>query len=108
MPEINEAFESWFEERKENFDVWGNENDFWVDEEIKNFCKMAYDAGYAQLQQEIKTQGLALQSDMDKTIEQNLALKKEVEKLSVKCEDYHEAMKDYITRFKNYVKAFFE
>lgn len=108
MPEINEAFESWFEERKENFDVWGNEDDFWVDEEIKNFCKIAYDAGCAQLQQELKAQGLALQSDMDKTIEQNLALKKEVERLSIKCEDYREAMKDYITRFKNYVKAFFE
>ena len=71
-----------------------------------------YEVGRTQVRQNIKNclrvNGLALQSDMDETIEQNLALKKEVKRLSIKCEDYHAAMKDYITRFKNYVKAFFE
>jgi len=71
-----------------------------------------YEVGRTQVRQNInnclRVNGLALQSDMDKTIEQNLALKKEVERLTVKCEDYQAAMKDYATRFENYVKAFFE
>ncbi|MBR6081233.1 MAG: hypothetical protein IKP60_13910 [Treponema sp.] len=36
--------------------------------------------GYNKAKEEIKQNGLALQSDMDKTIEQNIALKKELEK----------------------------
>ena len=36
--------------------------------------------GYNKANEEIKQNGLALQSDMDKTIEQNIALKKELEK----------------------------
>lgn len=35
--------------------------------------------GYNKCKEELKKIGLALQSDMDKTIEQNIALKKELE-----------------------------
>lgn len=37
--------------------------------------------GYNKAKEEMQEQGLALQSDMDKTIEQNIALKKQIEKL---------------------------
>lgn len=37
--------------------------------------------GYNKAKEEIQEQGLALQSDMDKTIEQNIQLKKQIEKL---------------------------
>ena len=36
--------------------------------------------GYNKAKEEMQEQGLALQSDMDKTIEQNIALKKELNK----------------------------
>ena len=37
--------------------------------------------GYNKAKEEMQEQGLALQSDMDKTIEQNIALKKHIEKM---------------------------
>ena len=37
--------------------------------------------GYNKAKEEMQEQGLALQSDMDKTIEQNIQLKKQIEKL---------------------------
>ena len=37
--------------------------------------------GYNKCKEELNQQGLALQSDMDKTIEQNIALKKELNKV---------------------------
>lgn len=46
-------------------------------------CQEAYkdgaEYGYNKCKEELKKIGLALQSDMDKTIEQNIALKKELE-----------------------------
>ena len=39
--------------------------------------------GYNKAKEEMQEQGLALQSDMDKTIEQNIQLKKQIEKM--KC-----------------------
>lgn len=39
--------------------------------------------GYNKAKEEMQEQGLALQSDMDKTIEQNIALKTQIEKM--KC-----------------------
>lgn len=42
----------------------------------------AYIAGYNDALEEIQKNGLALQSDMDKTIEQNFALKRELEKVN--------------------------
>lgn len=39
--------------------------------------------GYNKAKKEMQEQGLALQSDMDKTIEQNITLKKQIEKM--KC-----------------------
>ena len=41
--------------------------------------------GYNKAKEEIQEQGLALQSDMNKTIEQNIQLKKQIEKM--KCCD---------------------
>ena len=41
--------------------------------------------GYNKAKEEMQEQGLALQSDMNKTIEQNIALKKQIEKM--KCCD---------------------
>lgn len=37
--------------------------------------------GYNKAKEEMQKNGLALQSDMDKTIEQNIALKKQIEKM---------------------------
>lgn len=37
--------------------------------------------GYNKAKEEMQEQGLALQSDMDKTIEQNISLKEQIEKL---------------------------
>lgn len=45
--------------------------------------KQAYIAGYNDTLEEMQKNGLALQSDMDKTIEQNFALKRELEKVNV-------------------------
>ena len=42
--------------------------------------KKGAEFGYNKAMNEMQEQGLALQSDMDKTIEQNIALKKELEK----------------------------
>lgn len=39
------AFEQWFKEKKDNYDVWGNGDDFCVDDEIKRFCYLAYIQG---------------------------------------------------------------
>ena len=41
--------------------------------------------GYNKAKEEMQEQGLALQSDMNKTIEQNIQLKKQIEKM--KCCD---------------------
>ena len=42
--------------------------------------------GYNKAKEEMQEQGLALQSDMDKTIEQNIALKEQIEKMKC-CEN---------------------
>lgn len=47
---------------------------------IKSF-KAGAEFGYNKAKEEMQEIGLALQSDMDKTIEQNIALKKQIEKL---------------------------
>jgi len=43
-------------------------------------CLEMAEFGYNKAKEEMQEQGLALQSDMDKTIKQNIALKKELEK----------------------------
>lgn len=43
--------------------------------------------GYDKAKEEIKQNGLSLQSDMDKTIEQNVAVKKENLNLKAKIEE---------------------
>ena len=45
----NIAFEKWFKEKKDNYEVWGNGDDFYVDDEIKKFCKLAYEQGLADI-----------------------------------------------------------
>ena len=42
--------------------------------------------GYNKAKEEMQKNGLALQSDMDKTIEQNISLKEQIEKLKC-CEN---------------------
>ena len=43
--EENRIFEEWFEEKKEKCEVYGNGDDFYVDDEIKKFCLMGYELG---------------------------------------------------------------
>ena len=46
----------------------------------KDGFKDGAEFGYNKCKEELNQKGLALQSDMDKTIEQNIALKKELNK----------------------------
>ena len=48
--------------------------------------KKGAEFGYNKAKEEMQEQGLALQSDMDKTIEQNIALKEQIEKMKC-CEN---------------------
>ena len=60
--------------------------DFTYEELSDELQEKAYDFkkgaefGYNKCKEELNQKGLALQSDMDKTIEQNIALKKELNK----------------------------
>ena len=46
MTEVEKGiFEKWFEEKKEKCEVYGNGDDFYVDDEIKKFCLMGYELG---------------------------------------------------------------
>ena len=47
------------------------------EDEVKKAFKDGAEFGYNKCKEELNQKGLALQSDMDKTIEQNIALKKE-------------------------------
>ena len=40
-----QIFEKWFKEKKEKCEVYGNGDDFYVDDEIKKFCLMGYELG---------------------------------------------------------------
>lgn len=51
-----------------------------ISERIIKAFKDGADFGYNKCKEEMQKNGLALQSDMDETIEQNIALKKELEK----------------------------
>lgn len=57
-----------------------------IDETKFNDWRNAAEFGYNKAKKEMQEIGLALQSDMDKTIEQNIALKKELEKAN----EWHE------------------
>ena len=50
---------------------------------FKDGANIGYNKGYNKAKEEMQEQGLALQSDMDKTIEQNIQLKKQIKKM--KC-----------------------
>ena len=60
--------------------------------------------GYNKCKEELNQNGLALQSDMDKTIEQNIALKKELNKVKewnyVKDGDYPKKKGIYLVAWK--------
>ena len=60
--------------------------------------------GYNKCKEELNQKGLALQSDMDKTIEQNIALKKELNKAKkwyyVKDGDYPKKKGIYLVAWK--------
>ena len=46
MTEVEkQIFEKWFKEKKEKCEVYGNGDDFYVDDEIKKFCLMGYELG---------------------------------------------------------------
>ena len=51
-----------------------------IDYQKKTDWQKGAEFGYNKAKEEMVQNGLALQSDMDKTIEQNIALKKELEK----------------------------
>lgn len=44
------TFEEWFELKKEKCEVYGNGDDFCVDDEIKHLCKMAWDEQQKQIE----------------------------------------------------------
>ena len=50
---FEKEFDSWFEEKKEKYEVYGNGDDFWVDDEIKKLCKMGFDFGCQTVSDEI-------------------------------------------------------
>ena len=52
--------------------------------------------GYNKAKEEMQKNGLALQSDMDKTIEQNIALKTQIEKMKCCGNCIHEINEDEI------------
>ena len=52
-----------------------------IKESIKQAYKDGAEFGYNKAKEEMQEQGLALQSDMDKTIEQNIQLKKQIDKI---------------------------
>ena len=59
------------------------------DAESKNLMvQTAMEAGYELFKKETEKRGLALQSDMDKTIAQNMALKEEVESYKHSYDEY--------------------
>ena len=53
---------------------------FFLSEPQLDLACQGFKDGYNKAKEEMQEQGLALQSDMDKTIEQNIALKKELNK----------------------------
>lgn len=70
-------------EEKTAFEHWFS-NLVFKDEYTTRDLQEAYMQGYNQKELEMKDTGLALQSDMDKTIEQNMTLKKENAELKKK------------------------
>lgn len=66
--------------------MFEKEAEEWADEmypcdgQAQRYLLMGAEFGYNKAKEEMQENGLALQSDMDKTIEQNIALKKELEK----------------------------
>ena len=64
----------------EDFDSYQSAYDRF-ENDVKDAFINGAEFGYNKAKEEMQKNGLALQSDMDKTIEQNIALKKQIEKL---------------------------
>ena len=60
---------------------------FFLSEPQLDLACQGFKDGYDKAKEEINQNGLSLQSDMDKTIEQNVALKKENLNLKAKIEE---------------------
>jgi hypothetical protein len=83
-------------------------------EKLKSDLELIYKKGvldgYNKCKEELNQEGLALQSDMDKTIEQNIALKRELEKAN----EWHYPSKDELpkcdeeTQLIFYVNCYYE
>ena len=87
-------------------------------EDVRDNICMAFEDGatfgYNKCKEELNQKGLALQSDMDKTIEQNIALKKELNNVKkwyyVKDGDYPKEKGIYLVAWKrtHYVEEYGE
>lgn len=64
----------------DELDDRGVGDDWSIEESYINGFSIGAEFGYNKSKEELNQKGLALQSDMDKTIEQNIALKKELNK----------------------------
>lgn len=67
-----------FEKEAEEYNQKVPFNPLNVEKEIRRAFQKGAEFGYNKAKEELNQKGLALQSDMDKTIEQNIALKKEL------------------------------
>ena len=63
---------------------------------VRKAFKDGAEFGYNKAKEEMQKNGLALQSDMNKTIEQNIALKKQIEKMKCCGNCIHEINEDEI------------
>ena len=80
-------------------------NSYWHRQDWEN-CKQDFLAGYKAKTDEINKIGLALQSDMDKTIEQNIKLKAQIEKMKC-CSNCKNCKRKFIKKnvFENTCKV---
>lgn len=85
----------------DELDDRGVGDDWSIEESYINGFSIGAEFGYNKSKEELNQNGLALQSDMDKTIEQNIALKKELNErsyvtLEEKLTKAKELIKDYM------------
>jgi hypothetical protein len=70
---------------------------------VLNSFKDGAEFGYNKAKEETQELGLALQSDMDKTIEQNIVLKKQIEKMKNVLQRWYNQHSD-----KTYTRTFYD
>lgn len=95
--EINQYFEDWFEERKERCEVYGNGDDFYVDDEIKNFCKMGFEFGYNLVMDKLfrcTIQKIAIEKEKSEAVAQLWGAKSTCNNCgNIDCENYQRQRK---------------